>query len=237
MSGRSYLAVIPARGGSKGIPGKNGRLVGGRSLLEWSVRHALASERVGRVVVSTDDEALAGLARAAGAEVPFLRPPELATDEAPTEPAILHAVERLGADGYRPDAVVLLQPTSPVRRPGRIDRAIAQLEDEGADSLVGVSEVHPFTWRHGADGAVPTYDPRARPRRQDLAPGERLFVENGSIYVTATDLLERTGCRLGGRIALHEMDAAEAIDVDDEAQLQVVDALLRTLPDGGGGAP
>lgn len=225
-----YLAVIPARGGSKGIPGKNARLVAGRSLLAWSVAHARAADRVDRVVVSTDDEDLAALAREAGAEVPFLRPAELATDDAPTEPAVVHAVEQLAAEGYRPDAVVLLQPTSPVRLPGRIDRAVAQLEIEGADSLVGVTEIHPFTWWASADGAVSSYDPANRPRRQDLAPEDRRFVENGSIYITATDLLLRTGCRLGGKVALHEMDAVESIDIDDEAHLVAVDALLRSLP-------
>ncbi len=225
-----YLAVIPARGGSKGIPGKNGRIVAGRSLLGWSVAHALASRSIDRVVVSTDDEDLAALARDAGAEVPFLRPAELATDDAPTEPALVHAVEQLAATGYRPAAVVLLQPTSPVRLPGRIDRAVAQYEAEGADSLVGVTEIHPFTWWSTPDGAAASYDPQRRPRRQDLAPEDRRFVENGSIYITATDLLLGTGCRLGGTVALHEMDPVESIDVDDETHLAVVDALLRALP-------
>lgn len=233
----TYLAVIPARGGSKGIPGKNGRVVAGRSLLGWSVAHARASERIDRVVVTTDDEALAALARAEGAEVPFLRPAELATDDAPTEPALVHAVEQLAAEGYRPDAVVLLQPTSPLRLPGRIDRAVAQYEAEGADSLVGVTEIHPFTWWTTADGVASSYDPTRRPRRQDLAPDDRRFVENGSIYITATDLLLRSGCRLGGRVALHEMDAVESIDVDDETHLAAVGALLRALPAEEGTAP
>jgi len=226
----TYLAVIPARGGSKGIPGKNGRVVAGRSLLAWSVAHARASARIDRVVVSTDAEDLAELARQAGAEVPFLRPAALATDDAPTEPAVIHAVEQLAADGYRPDAVVLLQPTSPVRLPGRIDRAVAQYEAEGADSLVGVTEIHPFTWRATPEGAAASYDPAHRPRRQDLAPEDRRFVENGSIYITATDLLLRTGCRLGGRVALHPMDPVEGIDVDDETHLVAVEALLGVLP-------
>lgn len=233
----TYLAVIPARGGSKGIPGKNGRVVAGRSLLGWSVAHARASARIDRVVVSTDDEGLAALARSAGAEVPSLRPAHLATDEAPTEPVLLHVLDEVEAAGYRPDAVVLLQPTSPVRLPGRLDRAIAQYEAEGADSLVGVTEVHPFLWRETPEGGVATYDPAARPRRQDLAPADRRFVENGSIYITATDLLRRTGCRLGGRVALHAMDPIEGIDVDDEGHLAVVAALLGTLPAGEEAAP
>ena len=148
----SYLAIIPARGGSKGLPGKNLLHVGGKPMLDWSVGAATACTRIRRTVVSTDDEAIAAQARRAGAEVPFMRPAELAQDATATEPVLIHAVETLAArEGFRPDAVVLLQPTSPLRRAGALDRAIELFEREGADSQLSVCESHHFFWTDPAN--------------------------------------------------------------------------------------
>ena len=121
------LCVVPARGGSKGVPGKNLREVAGKPLLVWTVEQARAARPALDVVVSTDDEQIAEVARAAGAAVPFLRPPELARDTTPTEPVVRHALEAARAAGAAPDAVMLLQATSPVRLPGTIDRAVRLL--------------------------------------------------------------------------------------------------------------
>jgi N-acylneuraminate cytidylyltransferase len=134
----NILCVIPVRGGSKGVPGKNLRPVAGRPLVTWSITHAIGSTTPMRVIVSTDSEDIATVARAAGAEVPFLRPAELATDTAATEPTILHAIKWVRDEGWEPDLVILLQATSPIRRTDSIDRAIDQLLAEDADSLVGV---------------------------------------------------------------------------------------------------
>src|SRR5207248_538943 len=105
---------------------------------------------------------------------PFMRPPELAADSTPTEPVLVHALDQLRADGYVPDAVVLLQPTSPIRHPGAVDEAIQQFEDESADSLLSVTESSPFLWRNIGGQVVPLYDFERRPRRQDIAPSDRL---------------------------------------------------------------
>jgi CMP-N-acetylneuraminic acid synthetase len=139
------LGVIPARGGSKGIPGKNLRLLAGRPLLAYTADAARGSRRLSRVVLSTDDEATAAAGRSLGLEVPFLRPADLAADDSPMLPVLRHAVEALSASGFEADAVVLLQPTSPLRRAEHIDAAIELLEATGADSVVSVVEVpHQF---------------------------------------------------------------------------------------------
>lgn len=220
-----FLAIIPARGGSKGIARKNLREVHGRPLIEWSIRSALRAAKVGRVVVSTDDPEIGDVARRAGADVPFRRPAELALDTTPTEPVMLHALDELQQAGYRPDGVVLLQPTSPVRRPGSIDAAIELLERTGADSVLGVCENHHFFWRN-REAPEALYDYRNRPRRQDIPAADRWYRENGSIYVTRTAVLRGERNRLGGRIAMLVMTEEESWEVDSEADLRIVAALM-----------
>lgn len=221
----SYLCIIPARGGSKSIPGKNLRVVAGKPLLAWSIEQALASI-ADKVVVSTDSAEIAAVAKDAGAEVPFMRPAELATDTAATEPVLLHALDELERNsGYRPEAVVLLQPTCPIRKAGTVDRAIRHFAENRADSLVGAREIHPFLWED-IDNPKALYDFMNRPRRQDVPPEKRIFEETGAMYITRTGFLRRTGNRLGGKIAIFPMDAEESWDIDAESDLMVVDALL-----------
>lgn len=228
------LCVIPVRGGSKGIPRKNLRPVAGKPLLVWTVEQALAAEADLDVVVSTDDEELAAIAREAGAEVPFLRPAELARDETATEPVVEHAVRWFTEHGRRPDAVMLLQATSPVRLPGTIDRAVAQFEASGADSMVGVVPQAPFLWSMPAEpGGQPTaqYPVERRPRRQELTDRTLFFRENGSLYVTRTEIYEQHHNRLAGRIELFVLDEAEGVDVDTLLDLAVAEQqLLSVLP-------
>lgn len=219
------LAVIPARGGSKGIPRKNLAPVAGKPMLVWTIEHALACHAVAHAFVSTDDEEIADVARRAGAEVPVLRPAELAQDATATEPVLLHAVQTYRQRGFDPDAVMLLQPTSPVRSAGALDRAVEQFAREQTDSLLSVCESHAFFWRKSAPPTA-SYDYVNRPRRQDIRAEDRWYRENGSIYITRTDVLMRTGNRLGGRIALFEMSEAESYEVDSPTDLLIVDAIL-----------
>lgn len=228
------LCVIPVRGGSKGVPGKNKRLVAGKPLVVWSIEQALAVPELD-VLVSTDDPEIARIAQDAGADVPFLRPAELAQDDTPTEPVILHAIAHRTAQGTRPDAVMLLQATSPVRLPGTVARAVAEFEASGADSLVGVVPQTPFLWRLGEPPRA-SYDVDARPRRQEMAPEDLYYYENGSLYITRTEIYEREHNRIGGRVSLFVMDEAEGVDIDTLVDLRVAEQVLADLQGSGGTA-
>jgi CMP-N,N'-diacetyllegionaminic acid synthase len=223
------LAIIPARGGSKGVPGKNLRELAGKPLVAWSILRARAAEAIDTVVVSTDDERIAAVAREHGAEVPFLRPAALATDEAPTEPVMAHALDWYAACGRGFDTVALLQPTSPLRHPGTIDAAFRQLRDEQADSLLGVVESHHFHWRR--DPVEALYDYRNRPRRQDIAPADRRYRESGSLYISTVEAFARSGNRLSGSIALFLMDELEGWEIDSEMDFAILEALFARIAD------
>lgn len=218
MTGGAVLAVIPARGGSRGIPRKNLQLVGGRPLVVHSVEAALDARLVDRTVVSTDDPEIAAVARAAGAEV-VERPAELASDTAPTEPTLEHAVTVVESRGASVGLVVLLQPTSPRRPRGLVDRCIERLRAERADSLLTVCRTHAFFWRRRGTGVEASYDYQRRPRRQDIPESDVWFRENGSVYVTRRDLLMRAHNRLGGRILIEEMPEEDSWEIDSPMDL------------------
>ncbi len=222
------VCVIPARGGSKGVPGKNIRLVAGKPLIVWTIEQALAVTEPLQVVVSTDDDEIASVAREAGASVPFLRPDELALDTTTTEPVIRHALTALDALGTQASVVMLLQATSPVRLPGTLDRALAEFRATGVDSLVGVVPQAPFLWWAG-DPPRADYSVDARPRRQDLTSDSLRYRETGSLYVSKRWVYDDLDNRLGGRIALFVMDEVEGIDVDTELDLAVAEQQLAAL--------
>lgn len=220
------LAIIPARGGSKGLPRKNIRLLGGHPLLSYTIAHARATPEIDRIVVSTDDPMIARIAHECGAES-VVRPPEISGDTATSESALVHTLDHLrDAEGYEPDLVVFLQATSPLRRPDDISTAIRTLRDEQADSLFSACPLHGFVWRRergNSQWQSFSYDHVHRPRRQD-APED--VIENGSIYVFRPWVLRELGNRLGGKIAVHYMDAAESVQVDEPADLELVEHLL-----------
>jgi N-acylneuraminate cytidylyltransferase len=221
-------AIIPARGGSKGIPRKNVRRIHGVPLLTYTVRHALESDLVTQVIVSTDDDEIAEVATGSGAAV-IRRPPELAGDFEPSESALLHALDELEfSSGHEPELLVFLQATSPIRMPGQIDGAIRLLFERGFDSVFSSSPDHGFVWELAEDGRPSplTYNPAQRPMRQQI--GERV-VENGSIYVMKPHILRTTGCRLGGRIGVYRMGYLEGFQVDEARDLQTVETILDLL--------
>lgn len=188
------LALITARGGSKGIPGKNIKVLDGKPLLAWSIEAAVASSSVGRIVVSTDDEQVAEIGRAWGAETPFVRPTELAGDGSSHIDALVHAIEWLDAnEGYRPEYVLTLQPTSPLRTAADIDAACAIAEANDADAVVGVEETHhhPFLVRKiGPGGRLEEFmrTDIEYLRRQDLPAAYAL---NGAIFLNRRESLLR----------------------------------------------
>lgn len=218
------LGIITARGGSKGVPGKNLKLLAGRPLLAYTVDSARACPALDRVILSTEDETIAEAGRALGVEVPFIRPAELSRDDTPHLPVIQHAVAWMREQQeYRPDAVMVLQPTSPLRTSADITNAIALLESSGADSVVSVSEVpthsHPSrTLRVDATGQAvlfATGEPVRKRinRRQDLPEA---WVMNGAIYACRTAVLDGSDSSLyGDRVVAYRMPHERSISIDD----------------------
>jgi CMP-N-acetylneuraminic acid synthetase len=218
MAGTRYVfGVIPARGGSKGLPGKNLRVLGKLSLIGHAVASSRESARLTRFIVSTDSAELADEARRHGAEVPFQRPAELASDQAGMVPVLQHAVRWLESTGARPDLVVTLQPTSPFRTGDDIDRTIAKVIDTGADSAQTVTEAgyHPFFMKTlEGDRTVALFaDGHKYVRRQD-APA--VYQPSGAVYVTRRDVLMNEGRVLGAdnRGIVQGFEAAVNIDTE-----------------------
>lgn len=226
------LCVIPVRGGSKGIPRKNIKPIAGKPLVAWTIEQALAAqtalagEHTVDVLVSTDDAEIAEVARAHGAQVPFMRPIHLAEDTTATEPVVEHAIEFYTAAGQRPDAVMLLQATSPVRLPGTLERAIRQFSVSGSDSMVGVIPMGPFIWT-ATEPPTAQYEVMARPRRQELTRETFRYRENGSMYITKTELYETLHNRLGGAIELFMLDEVEGVDIDAMIDFTVAEHQLK----------
>ncbi len=219
----NVYAVVPARGGSKGIPAKNLQVVGGHPLVARAVIAAHRSSRVGRVFVSTDDERIGEAASAAGAEV-VARPAALGSDEATSESALLHALDDLTGRGVpEPDVLVMLQCTSPFITPSDIDGTIAALDRDGADSAFTVTPSHAFLWRSGPGGAVAAnHDATTRLRRQDR---ESEYLETGGVYAMRTPGFRAARHRFFGRMAFHEVPRLRALEIDEPADLVLARAL------------
>ncbi|EAW43114.1 acylneuraminate cytidylyltransferase [Nodularia spumigena CCY9414] len=217
------IALVPARGGSKGLPGKNIHLIGGKPLIAHSIQDAQEAHLVDQVYVSTDDAEIASVSHSYGAEV-IQRPIELATDTASSESALIHALTEIEKTGINPELVVFLQCTSPLRTGSDIDRAIEQLRSENADSLLSVSPTHRFLWHHvnGVTESI-NYDYRQRQRRQDMNPQ---YMENGSIYVFKPWVLKELNNRLGGKISLFVMNEEQSYDIDSLNDFEYVEFLL-----------
>jgi CMP-N,N'-diacetyllegionaminic acid synthase len=217
------LGVITARGGSKGLPGKNLRLLAGKPLIAYTIDAARDSGAFDRVILSSDSPDIAEAARALGCDVPFIRPADLARDDTPHLPVLQHAVAWLeGHQQYRPDAVMILQPTSPLRRPQHIRESIALLERSGADSVVSVSEVpahyNPMRTLRVDDRGLASLFVTGQPvrrrinRRQDMPVA---WTMNGAIYLFRTPVLVDAEPSLyGERTAAYAMPHADGISID-----------------------
>lgn len=225
--GNRVLCVIPARGGSKGVPGKNVRMLCGIPLIAHSIQHALLSESVDRVVVSTDDDDIARAALEAGADVPFRRPAELATDCASSLSALQHAVGALEAEGDIYGIVVLLHATAPLRTPQDIDCCIDRLLETGADNVISVCPAHRNPYfnmvERKRDGHVGLVVEGGFDTRQE-APS--VWDVNASIYVWSGEALVERPAVLSSKTEIYEMPHERSIDIDDEFDFVVAEALM-----------
>lgn len=216
------LGLVPARGGSRGVPRKNVRPLAGQPLLQWTTDAALAATSLARVVVSTEDAEVAALALACGVDVPFTRPASLARDDTPMLAVVRHAVHTLEEAGDAYDAVCLLQPTCPLRRTADIDRCVEALAASDADAVVTVARVphtyHPdWTFGRAPDGTlVPSLGPGHVPasRRQDLPAA---YHRDGAVYVTRRAALDGPGGLYGARAIGIELDGPPGVNIDDMA--------------------
>lgn len=224
------VALICARGGSKGLPGKNIRPLGGRPLIAWSIRHAQAVRRIGRIIVSTDSEQIAAVAREAAAEVPFMRPAELARDDSPEWLAWRHALNYLReSSGRYPDALMSVPATAPLRSSADLEACLDEFEKGGADAIITVTDAHRSPYfnmvkRH-ADGTVGLVIPpdAAIVRRQD-APV--VYDMTTVAYVVRPEFVMQRNGILDGRVRQVHVPPERALDIDTALDFRIAECLV-----------
>ena len=224
------LGIIPARGGSKGIPGKNIRNLCGKPLIQYTAESALSAKLLTRVILSTEDESIADVGRRCGLDVPFLRPSELAEDDTPMLPVVQHAVRWIEGQGEVFDAICLLQPTNPLRRPEHIDHCIELLEQRNADSVITVSPVPPeynphWVYFRDEDNFLKLSMGETSPiaRRQDLPAA---FHREGSAYVTRRDVVINENSLYGTRLIGYQLDPEQCVNIDEAVDWQRAERLI-----------
>ena len=227
MSGnRFYLGVIPARAGSKRIPGKNMIALGGRPLIDYTIESAAGAQRLNTFLVSTDSDTIAAHARARGIAVPELRPAAIAGDRSPVVAALQHALAVFERTGIHVDALVLLQPTSPFRTAGDIDRAIELFESTSADTVTAIRAAHDhpyWAWRARGSEIAPFFSQaEMQMDRIELPPA---YAESGAVYVVRRTLID-AGKIYGTRVVGCRMDAIASVDIDTPHDLDWAEYLL-----------
>lgn len=212
------LSIIPARGGSKGIPLKNLAQINGKSLLYYTITASLNSKFINRTIVSTDHKKIANEARKFGAEI-VMRPKNLANDTVSLEPVIMHVLEHLQqTECYIPDVIILLQNTSPLRTAKHVDAALTLMIKRKYDSILSGFLIHTFLWKYKQNKTIKplSYDPKKRPNRQNMS--EQLF-ENGAIFATKYNSFIKSKCRISGKIGFYKMPLELSYNVDNPNDL------------------
>jgi CMP-N,N'-diacetyllegionaminic acid synthase len=227
---KKVLALVLARAGSKGLPGKNIKLINGKPLIHWTIVSGLGSKYIDDVVVSTDSEDIARVAIQSGAKVPFLRPTELATDTATSVDAILHAVDWLNEHGHNYETIVLLEPTSPLRDSRDIDTALEIMEQNQANSVVSVcraESLHPaFMYFVNSSGVLHPYT-NQQPnglRRQDVEP---VYFLDGTVYCSCTETLRRKNGFYHEDTYAYIVPKWKSLEIDDEDDFVMVETLMK----------
>lgn len=222
----STVAVVLARGGSQGIPGKNLKNFCGRPLVAWTVAHARDAAHIDSVWISSDDPEILAVGQEYGAQV-IERPADISDSAASSESGWLHALDTLEGQGVNVTRMVAPQCTSPVRTPADFDGALELFESEGLDSLFSATSIPDFNiWRPQPDGSLDsyTYDYRRRERRQEK--GEQ-FLENGSFWIFTPDILRSTANRMGGKIGIWRMEFWKSFQIDEPEDLRFCEVLMR----------
>lgn len=234
-SSQAALGIIPARGGSKAVPRKNLKPLGGKPLIAWSIEAARAAAHLDRCIVSTDDPEIADLARAQGAEVPFLRPAEFSRDDTPDLPVFQHALGWLAElEGYRPAMVVHLRPTLPFRRPGQIDDVVHLMRETGADCVKSIyrEEHHPHKmWRFRGGRLGPYED---TPLWREVGPDcprqilEPAYWSAGLVDAIRREVIEG-GSTVGQHVVPYPVDPEPCVDLDTEHDFVIAEVVLQVL--------
>jgi N-acylneuraminate cytidylyltransferase/CMP-N,N'-diacetyllegionaminic acid synthase len=227
----NIVAVIPARGGSKSVPGKNIKKLAGKPLIAHTIEDALKAKTLNRVIVSTNDEKIAKISKQYGAEVPFKRPAYLATDTAHTPPVIKHAVKYLEEkEGSKVDVVVTLQPTSPLRKPEDIDAAVNKLIRTNADCVVTICEVeYPPFWMKilQGDKIIPFVKTKIDYHLLERQQLPKVYKLNGAVFVTKRDILMKKNKLIGGDVRAIKMDTKRSLDINSLMDFMLAENLMK----------
>lgn len=227
IDGKSVLAIIPARGGSKGLPGKNIKILAGKPLIAWTIEEAKKSKYIDRLILSSEDDEIISVAKEWGCEVPFKRPAELAKDDTPGIEPVLHAIETL-KEKY--DYICLLQPTSPLRKVEHIDGCIEKCLFTNSDSCVSVTEVDksPY-WMYKIDGddkLIPLIDGNLITRRQDLP---KVYALNGAVYVAKSEVIQHQKKIITSNSLALVMPQKNSADIDNSLDFDYCNFLLNNI--------
>ena len=219
------LSIIPARGGSKGIPLKNLIKLNKKPLLEYTVNASLESSLITKTIVSTDNVKISDYALKLGAEV-IKRPLKLSTDKMAIEPVIFHTLDVLKKkQNFIPDLIVLLQNTSPLRNSKHIDESIQLLLKKKYDSVFSAFKSHYFLWEMLPKGSKPiNYSPKKRPNRQEM---HNQFIENGALFVTKYASFIKNACRISDKIGIYEMPEKLSYQIDSEYDKKLIENILK----------
>ena len=221
----NIVSIIPARGGSKGVPNKNKRLFLGHPLVAHSIMYSQSSNKISKTFVSTDDLEIMQISKKYGAEV-IERPANISGDKSTTESAIEHAISSMEE---KPDVIVLLQPTSPIRPKNSLDKALDSFITQKKDSLLSLSPTHNFFWQLSDNIAKPHYDFMNRPMRQQMKQEDIRYIENGSLYIFNTNHFLKHSNRLGGDIGYIIFDEDYSKEIDTEFDFIFLELLGKNL--------
>lgn len=231
INNRKVYAIIPARGGSKGVPKKNIKELNGIPLINYSIEYALSSPYIDAIIITTDCDDIKNKINNSFTELRKIiildRPSELATDEATTESAIEHVIK--SKTFKKEDVLVLLQPTSPLRPKDSLNEILEKFIDQNYDSLLTLSPIHPLTWKINNNNIECMYDYLNRPRRQDIEPKDYIYDENGSVYVFSVDNFKKTNNRLGKKIGYFIFPEDYGKQIDTQLDFNILESISKYL--------